>query len=712
MNESTVIRWERGDDDIVVLTMDDPGQAANTWNARFREALAQTVDRLEAEKDDLAGVILTSGKKTFHAGADLKELVTDIERLTTAELIELFDGIKDCLRRLETLGRPVVSAIGGSALGGGLELALATHHRIAVDDGSIRIGLPEVTLGAIPGAGGVVRTVRLLGLMDGLMDVLAQGQKHLPAAALQAGIIDEVVPAAALIPTAKAWIAANPDAAQPWDRAGYRLPGGKPTDPANALTLPALPATVAKRLKGADFPAARNLLAAAVEGAQVDYAGAMAIETRYFINLLTEPTTRAMAQTYFALQKLGSNSGSTEAFRPKKLAMIGAGMMGAGIAYEYARAGVEVVLDDVSLEAAERGKDYSRAIVDRAVSKGSWTRERADELLARITPTADPAELAGADLMIEAVFEDPAVKKSTYARIESQLAGDALLASNTSQIPITGLAEGVSRPEAFVGMHFSSPVEKMPFVEVIRGEQSSEESVRRAVDAVRLIGKTPLVVNDGRGFFLTRLFLSLVFEAVDMLAEGIPAPSIEQAAAQAGFPTVPLLVLDQISLSLAKSILDDARAAAEAAGQPFRSRLGAQLIDRMIGEFGRTGRASGAGFYDYADGKRLGFWPGLRTELGLGDKVVHDLAELQERLRFVVALEVLKARAEGIVDTDELANIGSVMAGFPATTGGAIQFADSYPGGIDGFRARARELAATYGERYEPPVPATAGAAR
>lgn len=707
MTENTVIAWDRGDDGVVVLTMDDPTQATNTWNDAFRRDFAAAVDRLEAERDDITGVILASAKKTFHAGADLKEIQGLIESSSVAELTGFTDAVKGPLRRLETLGRPVVSVIDGAALGGGLELALATHRRIVVDKASNLIGLPEVQLGAIPGAGGVVRTVRMFGLMNALLNVLAKGQKHAPAKALEVGLVDELVSTSEdLIPAAKAWIAANPDAAQPWDRPKYRMPGGTPADPRLGSNLIGITTNVRKQLEGVDFPAARNLLYAAYEGAKVTYDAAMVLETRYFVSQITNPMTKNMVQAFLALQQLNSGSHDTdrpaghETFRPRTLAMIGAGMMGAGIAYEYAKAGVEVILKDVTLESAERGKGYSRKIVEKAVAKGRWTQQRADELLARITPTADAADLAGADFMIEAVFEDPDLKRSTYAEVEKHLAEGSLLASNTSQIPIGSLSDGVTRPADFIGMHFSSPVEKMPFVEIVKGAKTSPETVARAVDAVRLIGKTPLVVNDGRGFYLTRLFMSLIWEALDMLAEGIPASSIEQAAAQAGIPTKPLLVVDQISLTLARQVIADERAAAEAAGQQYFLRPGREVIVRMIDDFDRKGRAAGAGFYDYEDGRRLGFWPGLVDAFG-GDKRV-DIAELKERMTFIIALEVLKCRAEGIVETDTLADVGSIMAGFPATTGGALRFAHAHPGGIDGFTARARQLAAAHGDRFLP----------
>ncbi|NNH70931.1 3-hydroxyacyl-CoA dehydrogenase [Nocardia uniformis] len=704
---TNTIRWEKGTDGIVVLTLDDPNQATNTWNADFRESLYAAVDRLTAERESITGVILTSGKETFSAGADLKELAEIVETAETAEIAAFFDEAKACLRRLETLGRPVVAAINGTALGGGLELALATHHRIAVDDSTIQIGLPEVTLGAIPGAGGVVRTVRMLGLADALLNILIKGQKHEPKKALAAGIVDELVATPAeLIPAAKAWIAANPAPEQPWDRRGHRIPGGTATDPAMAMNLPAFTSTVRKELKGADFPAARNLLAAAVESTLVDFTAASTIETRYLVNLLQSPITKNMVGAFFNLQRMNKPTGravGVEPFTPRRVAVLGAGMMGAGIAYEYARAGAEVVLKDISVESAERGKGYSRALVEKAVSRGRKSQRWADELLARIHPTADTAELAGADVMIEAVFEDADLKKRTYSEVEPLLDPAALLASNTSQIPITGLAEGVSRPEDFIGMHFSSPVEKMPFVEVIKGRLTSAETVARTVDAVRMIGKTPIVVNDGRGFYLTRLFQALTFEALEMLAEGVPAPSIEQAAAQAGLPTQPLLVLDQVSLTLARSIIADRQAAAATAGSGYNERNCDTVVFDMVDKYDRAGRAAGAGFYGYADGKRLGLWPGLRAAFG-GDNREISFEDLRERMLFIISLEVVKCLDEGIVETTLTADVGSLMGGMPPWTGGAVTYVNSYHGGVAGFVARARELAAAYGDRFTPPT--------
>ncbi|MGW4772550.1 3-hydroxyacyl-CoA dehydrogenase NAD-binding domain-containing protein [Nocardia sp. NPDC004278] len=704
-----IIDWQLGADGIVVLTIDDPSQAINTWNAAFRQSLADTVDRLETEQASYAGVIITSGKEIFSAGADLKELGPLLQSADAPRIADFFDGAKALLRRLETLGKPVVAAINGTALGGGLELALATHHRVTVDRPGIQIGLPEVTLGVLPGAGGVVRTVRMLGLAGALMNVLLKGTKFGPRKALAAGLVDAVVGTdSELLPAARAWIAANPAPVQPWDRKGYTLPGGRATETELSQQVLALAATVRKQLKGADLPAPRNLIAAATEGSLVGFAAASTIETRYLVNLALNPLTANGIQAFFDLGEANRNTdraAGAAPFRPTKVAVLGAGMMGAGIAYEYAKAGVAVALKDISPEAAERGKAYSRMLVEAAVAKGRWTQQRADELLARITPTADDADLVAADLMIEAVFEDPELKKKTYGQVEPVLDGGALLASNTSQIPISGLAEAVTRPEAFIGMHFSSPVDKMPMVEVVKGKLTSRETVSRAVDAVRLINKTPIVVNDGRGFYLTRLFMAATFEACEMVADGVPATSIEQAAMQNGMVTQPLLVLDQVSLSLSRQIIADQEAAA---GGADSRTAGEGVVIRMVDEFERLGRAAGAGFYDYTDGKRLGLWPGLREAFGPARGI--PFQDLRDRFLFRVALEVAACLEEGIVESAGTANIGSVMGGFPAGTGGALSFINTYNGGPAGFVARARELASAFGDRFLPPAGVVAAA--
>jgi len=711
MTESTTIRYERGDDGIVVLTLDDPNQSANTMNAAYVASMGATVERLEAEKEEIKGVVLTSAKKTFFAGGDLNDL-KQVRPEHSAELAEGLKVVKGQLRRLETLGVPVVAAINGAALGGGLEICLATHHRIAVDNSKVKLGFPEVKLGLLPGGGGVVRSVRMFGIADALMKLLLQGKELRPDKALEMGLVDEVVPTVDdLVPAAKAWIEANPEAVQPWDADGYKMPGGTPSNPKLAQNLPAFPANLRKQLKGANYPAPHHIMAAAVEGAQVDFDNAIEIEGRYFVDLATGQVAKNMIQAFFFdLQEVNGTRNRPEEIEPfeaKKMVVLGAGMMGAAIAYVSAKAGIEVVLKDVDLEAAERGKGYSQGLVEKAVSRGRMSEEKGAELLARITPTADAADAAGAELVIEAVFEDPAVKAQVFAEIEPHLAEGALLGSNTSTLPITDLAEGVSRPADFIGLHFFSPVDKMPLLEIIKGEQTSEETLYRALDVAKAIRKTPIVVNDSRGFFTSRVIGTFINEGIAMLTEGIPAPTIEQASSQAGYPAPVLQLSDELNLNLMRKIRKAYQDAMEAEGNAWADHPSTTVIDRMLDEFDRGGRLAGKGFYEYdEEGKRAGLWKGLAEAFpSVEDPSQISLKDLEERMMFAESLETVKCMDEGVIESVADANIGSIFGiGFPAWSGGVLQFIDGYEGGAAGFVARARELAEKYGERFEPPV--------
>ncbi|CAL9359297.1 Fatty acid oxidation complex subunit alpha [Streptomyces sp. enrichment culture] len=707
--ESTAIRWEQDDTGVVTLVLDDPDQSANTMNRAFRESLAAVADRLEAEKDAVRGVIVTSAKKTFFAGGDLRELI----RATPETAQELFDGgmaVKRNLRRIETLGKPVVAAINGAALGGGYEIALACHHRVALDAPGSRIGCPEVTLGLLPGGGGVVRAVRLLGITDALLKVLLQGTRYTPRRARENGLVDEVADSPEdLLARARAFIDAHPESAQPWDRPGYRIPGGTPSDPKFAAGLPAFPANLRKQTNGAPYPAPRNILAAAVEGAQVDFETAQVVEARYFVELATGQTSKNMIQAFFFdLQAVDSGAGRPRGVAPRRVrraAVLGAGTMGAGIAYACARAGIDVVLKDVSLEAAVKGKGHSEKLCGKAVAKGRTTREEADALLARITPTAEVQDLAGCDAVIEAVFEDTALKHKVFQEVQNVVAPDALLCSNTSTLPITTLAEGVERQADFVGLHFFSPVDRMPLVEIVRGGRTGDEALARAFDLVRQIGKTPIVVNDSRGFFTSRVIGRFLDEGVAMVGEGVEPASVEQAAAQAGYPAKVLSLMDDLTLTLPRRIRAETRRAVEEAGGTWTPHPAEAVVDRMVDEFGRTGRSGGAGFYDYGDdGRRTGLWPGLRehfTEPGYGI----PFRDMQERMLFSQALDTVRLLEEGVLTSVADANVGSVLGiGFPGWTGGVLQYVNGYEGGLPGFVARARELAERYGERFAPPA--------
>ncbi|UUY04578.1 3-hydroxyacyl-CoA dehydrogenase NAD-binding domain-containing protein [Svornostia abyssi] len=703
MSERNTIRWEDLGDGVVGLIFDDPEQSANTMNRAFFDSYLATVDRVEAEKDSIMGIVVTSGKKTFFAGADLNDML-EATKETAAEAFADATNLKRAARRLETLGIPTVAAINGAALGGGLELCLSCHHRIAVDDPKIKVGLPEVKLGLLPGGGGVVRTVRMLGLVPALMQVLLQGTEFRPDKAVEVGLVDELVPTADdLVPAAKKWIAEHPGAQQPWDAdPNYKIPGGTPADMELAMNLPAFPANLRKQLRGANYLAPRNILAAAVESTQLEFDAALEVETRYLLDCATSQVAKNMINAFFfnlqTVTKRDRPEGH-ETFEPKKMVMLGAGMMGAAIAYVSARAGIEVVLKDVTLEAAEKGKEYSETLVRKAVDRGRMTEEKGQALLDRIIPTADPADAAGAELLVEAVFEDVALKAKVYAEIEPYLAEDALLCSNTSGLPITELAEGVTRPADFIGTHFFSPVDKMPLLEIVKGDKTSDETVARTLDYTAVIKKVPIVINDSPGFFTSRVISRFTGEALGMVTEGIPGATIEQASGQAGYPAPVLQLADEINI---ETILRAFRAN-PAATEGLEAAL--LVLEKMM-EAGRPGKLRGAGFYDYEDGKRAGIWKGLAEMFPpVADPSQLDVIELGERMMVRQALETVKCFDEGVLETVAEANIGSIMGiGFPAWTGGVVQYMNQYEGGLAGFVERAREFEAKYGEHFAVPA--------
>ncbi|MDN2496805.1 3-hydroxyacyl-CoA dehydrogenase [Nocardia nova] len=716
MTQAQTIRWERGSDDIVVLTLDDPAASANTMNGAFFVSITAAVDRLTAERDTLRGVVLTSAKKTFFAGGNLDDLIAatpdDAQYFT-----DFCNGIKQQLRRLETLGRPVVAAINGAALGGGLELALAAHHRVAAAKGVV-VGLPEVGLGLLPAVGGVTRTVRLLGVERALSEVLLTGTRFKPQQALELGLIHQIVPTAdELVPAAKAWIEANPEAAQPWDVKGYAIPGGTPADPKLASRLPILTATVHSRSKGAPLPAPPAILAAAVEGSQVDFDSATSIETRYFIPLVTGQIAKNMIQSAFfdiqTVQGGASRPAGEPAFAATKVGILGAGMMGSALAYVCARAGLPVVLKDVTLDSAERGKAYAEKLEAKAVARGATTEAKSKELLGRIRPTTEAGDLTGVDFVVEAVFEDVALKQRVFQEIQDIVEPDAVLGSNTSTLPISTLAEGVKRQQDFIGIHFFSPVDKMPLVEIITGKNTSQQTLAKVFDFTQQIGKVPIVVGDSRGFFTSRVIMTFLDEAVAAVGEGVTAALIEQAGAQAGYPAPPLQLMDELTLTLPRKIRQEKRAAIEAAGGRWSAHGSEAVIDSMIDEFDRKGRSTGRGFYDYDEsGKRIGLWPGLRNAFGSGTSDI-PIRDLQERMLFAEALETVRCFDEGVLTSVADANIGSLYGiGFPSWTGGVLQYINGYAGGVPGFVARARELAERYGDRFCPPESLQAKASR
>ncbi|MEV3988504.1 3-hydroxyacyl-CoA dehydrogenase NAD-binding domain-containing protein [Streptomyces sp. NPDC049837] len=709
MPEKNMIRWEQGSDGVVVLTMDDPDQPVNTMNRTYVDSMEATVARLEAEREGITGVVLTSAKTSFFAGGDVG-FMSGARPEDAAALSEVCTVLKSQLRRLETLGRPVAAAMNGTALGGGYEIALACHHRVALDIPDSRIGLPEVTLGLLPGCGGVSRTVRLLGLEGALTDVLLEGRRYRPAEALAKGLVHELARSPEeLTAKAREWVLANPGAVQPWDAEGYRMPGGAPSHPKVAARLPVYAATLRERLKGANMPAPRNVLAAAVESAQTGFDAGQKIETGYLVELMTGQVAKNMMRAFFHDMQHIRSGGSRPAGYPRhtarRVAVLGAGMMGAGIAYCCARAGLRVVLKDVSYDVAARGKRHSAQLLAHAVARGRTSREEADGVLARITPTADRAGLAGCDLVIEAVFEDPALKHRVLGEAGDLVAADAVLGTSTSTLPVTGLAEGLARPEDFIGLHFFSPVDRMPLLEIVTGERTGAHTVAKAVDIARQIGKTPIVVNDGRGFFTSRVIAKRLDEAVAMVGEGLHPASVEQAGSQAGYPAPPLRLLDELTLTLPRSIRERARAAVLAGGGQWRPHGSEAVMDRMIDDLARRGRSSGAGFYAYAaDGSRTGLWPGLYEHFTVAGREI-PFEDMKERMLFAEALDAVRCLDEGVLRSVPDANVGSILGiGFPVWTGGVLQYVNGYPGGPSGFVGRARELADRYGERFEPPA--------
>ena len=713
MAESTTIKYDKGDDGIVILTLDDPNQSANTMNRAYIESMGATVERLEAEKDDIKGVVLTSAKKTFFAGGDLNDLKT-VTREQSAEFAAGLREVKSQLRRLETLGKPVVAAINGAALGGGLEIALAAHYRVIVDDPKAKLGFPEVKLGLLPGGGGVVRTVRMFGIVDAMMQLLLQGQEKRPAQAKEMGLVDEVVATRDdLLPAAKAWIAANPEAVQPWDVKGYKMPGGTPSNPKLAMNLPAFPSNLRKQLKGANYPAPHHIMAAAVEGAQVDFDTAIEIEGRYFTDLATGQVAKNMIQAFFFdLQQVNGPRGraaDAERFTPSKVVVLGAGMMGAAIAYVCAKAGIEVVLKDVDQASADRGKGYSKALVDKAVSRGRSTaggRRRAAGAGSRPAPT--PPTRPGAELVIEAVFEDPAVKAQVFAEIEPHLAEGALLGSNTSTLPITQLAEGVSRPADFIGLHFFSPVDKMPLLEIIKGEQTSDETLYRALDLAKAIKKTPIVVNDSRGFFTSRVIGTFINEGIAMLTGGRARRRRSSRPPRRPATRRPVLQLsDELNMELMRQ---DPQGHHGGRSRP-RAASGVDhpayaVIDRMLEE-GRAGKLARRRLLRLRGRQARRPLAGPAGRVPAGRRPVGDLAEGPrgaDALRRGAGDGPLPGRGRDRVGRRREHRLDLRASGSRPGPAACCSTSTATTAAPPGFVARARELAEQYGARFEPPA--------
>lgn len=692
----SAVHIELGSDGILVATMDLPGRPMNVVGDALMDGIAAAAARLA--EPAVKGLILTSGKADFCAGGDIDRM----SKWTKPE--EPYEGsmaMKRVLRQMETAGKPVVAAINGHALGGGLEIALACHARFAMDDPKLKLGQPEVKLGLLPGGGGTVRLSRLVGIQAALQ-ICGEGNDLSPQKAQGMGLLAGLAKDRDdLMAQARAWIAANPKAQQPWDAPKFRFPGGDSRAPAVAQLWSIAPSIAAQKSWG-NYPAVQHIMSAIFEGGLLGFDAACEVESRYFAACVLSPESKNIIHTLWyglnAIKKGASRPAGIASQKVKKLGVLGAGMMGGGIAYVSAKAGLEVVLLDSTTEAAERGKAYSQGLLDKAVKKGRSTAEKRDALLAKITPTTDYAKLEGCDLVIEAVFEDRAIKADVTKQAEAVIPATATFASNTSTLPITGLAKASARPQQFIGLHFFSPVDKMPLVEIIVGQETNDETLAKAFDYVLQIGKTPIVVNDSRGFYTSRVFATYVMEGIAMLKEGVHPRSIEVAGLQAGMPMPPLALQDEVSLSLGLHVAEQTKKDLAAEGKAYVEHPGMQVV-RQLCEIGRIGKKAGKGFYDWADGDKT-LWPEL-TKLYPTAAQQPEQRELIDRLMFAQANEAARCVEEGVLRSATDGNIGSIFGwGFAPFHGGALRFIDAM--GAKAFVARARELAAKHGPRFEP----------
>ncbi len=683
------------EDQIAILSIDLKDISTNVINEHSMNAFGEAFEKALAS--DIKGIIITSNKKDFLVGADLNMII----KLTTAEqIMALTAQLNGLFRKVETCGKPVVAAINGNALGGGYELCLACHYRIAVNTKNLQIGLPEVMLGLLPGAGGTQRLPRLIGMQSALQMML-EGKKVRAKEALAAGMVNEVVKNQEdLIPAAKKWILEKGDAVQPWDKKGFKIPGGAPISPEGGMIFTAGSALLRKKTYG-NYPAAQAILSCVFEGLQMPLDRGLIVESRYFAQCALSKESKSMIRTlWFSLND--ANKGEA---RPKdvlksdlkKVGILGAGMMGAGIAYVSANAGLDVVLKDVSLEGAEKGKNYSREILAKKVKKGFMSQDEMDAFLAKIQTTDNPADLKGCDLVVEAVFEDRALKAKVTQESEAVIENNAVFATNTSTLPITGLAKASTRPDNFIGLHFFSPVDKMPLVEIILGEKTSKEALAISIDYLKMIKKTPIVVNDGRGFYTSRVFATYVKEGMALLEEGVLPSVIENAGKAAGMPVAPLALTDEVSLELIYHIIKQTEIDLNMkADEPA-----ARITDLFVEKLNRPGKKAKKGFYEYPeDGKKF-LWPELKNHFNFKEDAV-PYEDIQKRLLYIQVLETIKCMDEGIVTKPQDADVGSIMGwGFAPFTGGVISYIDFV--GIENFVAECERLEKTYGIRFTAP---------
>jgi 3-hydroxyacyl-CoA dehydrogenase/enoyl-CoA hydratase/3-hydroxybutyryl-CoA epimerase len=694
------IRYSVDGDGIALLLIDVAGRPMNVLTPGFQADLAECIQRIATDAA-VRGVVIGSAKSSFMAGADIKDMVGAYDRgITAAEASKFSYQLSSLLRRLETCGKPVAAAINGVALGGGFEVALACHHRVIADEPKAGVGLPEVKIGLLPGGGGTQRVPRLVGVTEALK-LITEGRQLSPADALKKGLVHEVAPTAEIVERARQWILKGGEGVQPWDKKGFRVPGGVgQTSPAAAQTFMAGTALTAKTTQR-NYPAPLAILSCVYEGTQVPIDQGLRIESKYFGQLLAGPVARNLMRTMFVNKGLADKLARRPAGPPKthvrRLGIMGAGMMGAGVAYVSALAGMEVVLIDSTLELAEKGKAYSRALLAKDVERGKRTQADADAILARIKPTVSYDDLAGSDLVIEAVFESREIKADVTQKAEAVIPKNAVFASNTSTLPITGLAQASKRPTQFIGIHFFSPVDKMPLVEIILGKKTSEDTLARALDYVGQLRKTPIVVNDSRGFYTSRCFGTYVYEGMAMLQEGVNPALIENAARMAGMPVGPLAVADEVTIDLQWKVIKQTE---QDLGRRFVKPVAYDVVQKFVEELNRPGRRFGAGFYDYPQDAKKHLWTGLRDVFPLAFNQL-ETAEVVKRMMYIQALETTRCMEDGVVTTAAEADLGSILGwGFPAWTGGTLSYIDTI--GIRAFVAECERMSKRYGKRFKP----------
>ena len=700
----------KNDDGVALIIWDCPGKSMNVLSFEALMDLDACVEQVLSD-DEIKGAIITSGKKDFAGGMDLNVLAKLREAGGDNPAENIFNGIMQMhtvLRKIERAGmdpktnkggKPIASALPGTALGIGLEIPLATHRIFAADNPKAKIGLPEIMVGLFPGAGGTTRVVRKIGAMAAA-PILLEGKAGNPKKMKAQQIVDEVV--ADPIAAAREWVlnAKDADIVKPWDAKGYKMPGGTPYHPAGFMTFVGASAMVNGNTQGV-YPAAKAMLSAIYEGALVPFDTALKIEARWFTHVAMNPVSSNMIRSLFinkqALEK-GANRPKVDDESVKKVGVLGAGMMGAGIALVSAQAGMEVVLLDQNMEAAERGKAYSASYMDKGIKRGKATPEKKEALLGQITPSADVADLAGCDLIVEAVFEDPAVKAEMTKKVEAVIPEDCIFASNTSTLPITELAKASSRPEQFIGIHFFSPVERMMLVEIIKGKETGDRAVAKALDFVRQIRKTPIVVNDARFFYANRCIIPYINEGIRMVGEGVNPALIENAARQLGFPVGPLQLVDETSIELGVKI---AKATKAAMGDAYPDEAVDEVVFAMADK-GRMGRKASAGFYEYDEkGKRTGLWTGLADMFPVSDDQP-EFVDVQHRLMFSQTLEAVRALEEGVLEDIREGDVGAILGwGFAPWSGGPFSWLDML--GAPYAAERCDQLEAAFGKRFACP---------